>query len=100
MLVEVAARRWKADPSTLTAADGRVTNPKNRQSLTYGEVTRGEKLTQTVSGDPRLTLANDWKIAGTALSKADGRNFVTGKHQYPSDIMRTNLMFGKMLRPA
>lgn len=100
MLVEAAAQRWKADPSTLTAADGRVTNPKNGQSLTYGEITRGEKLTQTVSGDPPLTPASDWKIAGTALPKADGRDFVTGKHQYPSDIMRPNLMFGKVLRPA
>ena len=100
MLVEAAAQRWKANPSTLTAADGRVTNPKNRQSLTYGEITRGEKLTQTVSGDPPLTPASDWKIAGTALPKADGRDFVTGKHQYPSDIMRPNLMFAKVLRPA
>jgi len=100
MLVEAAAQRWKANPSTLTAADGRVTNPKNRQSLTYGEITRGEKLTQTVSGDPPLTPASDWKIAGTALPKVDGRDFVTGKHQYPSDIMRPNLMFAKVLRPA
>lgn len=100
MLVEAAAQRWKANPSTLTAADGRVTNPKNRQSLTYGEITRGQKLTQTVSGDPPLTPASDWKIAGTVLPKADGRDFVTGKHQYPSDIMRPNLMFAKVLRPA
>jgi CO/xanthine dehydrogenase Mo-binding subunit len=100
MLVEAAAQRWKANPSTLTAADGRVTNPKNSQSLTYGEITRGEKLTQTVSGDPPLTPASNWKIAGTVLPKADGRDFVTGKHQYPSDIMRPNLMFAKVLRPA
>ncbi|MFY9935654.1 MAG: molybdopterin cofactor-binding domain-containing protein [Silvibacterium sp.] len=99
MLLEGAAERWKVDPSTLTAADGLVTNPRNGQSLTYGEITRGGKLTQTVSGDPPLRPANGWKIAGTALPKADGRDFVTGKHQYPSDIMRTNLMFGKVLRP-
>ncbi len=100
MLVEAAAQRWKVNPSMLTAADGRVTNPKNRQSLTYGEITRGEKLTQTVSGDPPLTPASDWKIAGAVLPKADGRDYVTGKHQYPSDIVRPNLMFAKVLRPA
>ena len=100
MLVEAAAQRWKADPSTLTVADGRVTNPNDGQSLTYGEITRGEKLPQTVSGDPPLTTASDWKIAGTALPKADARDFVSGRHQYPSDIMRPNLMFGKVLRPA
>jgi isoquinoline 1-oxidoreductase len=100
MLVETAAQRWSVDPSTLTAADGHVTNPKNGRSLTYGEITRGEKLTQSVSGDPPLTLASNWKIAGAALSKADGRAFVTGKHQYPSDIMRPGMMFGKILRPS
>jgi CO/xanthine dehydrogenase Mo-binding subunit len=99
MLVEAAAQRWKADPSTLTAENGRVTDPKSRQSLTYGEITRGEKLTQRVSGDPPLTPASDWKIAGTAVPKADGRDFVSGKHQYPSDIVRTGMMFGKVLRP-
>jgi isoquinoline 1-oxidoreductase len=100
MLIEAAAQRWKVDPSTLTAADGRVSNPKNRQSLTYGEITRGEKLTQSVSGDPPLTPASDWKIAGTAFPKAGGRDFVTGKHQYPSDITQPGMMFGKVLRPA
>jgi CO/xanthine dehydrogenase Mo-binding subunit len=100
MLVETAAQRWKADPSTLIAANGRVTNPKNRESLSYGEITRGEKLTQSVSGDPPLTPASDWEIAGTAVPKADGRDFVTGKHQYPSDISRPGMRFGKVLRPA
>jgi isoquinoline 1-oxidoreductase len=100
MLIEVAAGRWKVDPSAVTVAEGRVSNPKNHQSLTYGEITRGEKLTQSISGDPPLTPASDWKIAGTALPKTDGRDFVTGKHQYPSDITRSGMMFGKMLRPA
>ena len=100
MLVVAAAQRWKVDPSLLTAADGRVTNPKIHESLTYGQITRGEKLTQSVSGDPPLTPASDWKIAGMGLPKADGHDFVTGKHRYPSDITRPGMMFGKVLRPA
>lgn len=100
MLVEAAAQRWKVDPSTLRAADGRVTNPKSRESFSYGEITHGEKLTKSVSGDPPLTPAIEWKIAGKTLPKADGREFVTGKHQYPSDITRPGMMFGKVLRPA
>jgi isoquinoline 1-oxidoreductase len=100
MLVETAASRWSADPSTLVAADGCVTNPKNGKSLTYGEITHGEKLTRTVSGDPPLTPAMQWKIAGTALPKVNGQDFVSGKHQYPSDIVRPGMMIGKILRPA
>ena len=100
LLVETAARRWGVDPDTLTAADGKVTNPRNGDSLAYGAITGGEKLTRTVSGDPPLTAAIAWKIAGTAIPKVNGRDFVTGKHEYPSDITRPELLFGKVLRPT
>ena len=99
MLVEMAARRWNADPATLTAADAKVTGSQTGQSLTYGELTRGEKLMKTVSTNVALTPATDWKIAGTAVPKVNGRDFVTGKHQFPSDIVRPDMMFGKVLRP-
>jgi isoquinoline 1-oxidoreductase len=100
MLVETAAERWKADPSSLRAENGRVTNPATKASLGYGEITKGEKLTRTLAGDPALTPASEWKIAGTAVPKVDGREFVTGKHAYPSDIVRPGMVFGKVLRPA
>ncbi len=100
MLVETAARRWSCDPAGLEAADGKVTNPKTRAALTYGEITRGEKLTQTVSGDLPVTPASVWKIAGTPEPKVDGRDFVTGRHKYPSDIVRPGMRFGKVLRAS
>jgi len=100
LLVETAAQRWNADPAKLIAADGAVTNPATHASLRYGDITHGEKLTRTVSGDPPLTPATDWKIAGTPVPKVDGRMFVTGKHQYPSDIVRPGMLFGKVLRPS
>ena len=98
-LVEIAARRWNVDPASLTTADGKVTNPVMRQSLTYGQLTHGEKLVTTVSHQVQLLPAKDWKIAGTSVPKANGSDFVTGKHQYPSDISLPGMMFGKVLRP-
>ncbi|HTW49399.1 MAG TPA: molybdopterin cofactor-binding domain-containing protein [Acidobacteriaceae bacterium] len=100
MLIETAAQRWSVDPAELVAANGRVTNPKTGEALAYGAITRGEKLVRTVSGDPPLTPAADWKIAGTPVPKANGRDFVTGKHVYPSDVVRPGMLFGKVLRPA
>ncbi len=100
MLIETAAERWKVDPASLKAENGRVTNPATRASMGYGEITKGEKLTRAVAGDPPLTPASEWKIAGTAVPKVDGREFVTGKHAYPSDIVRPGMVFGKVLRPA
>jgi CO/xanthine dehydrogenase Mo-binding subunit len=100
MLIEAAALRWNVEPSGLVAASGKVTNPKTGEALAYGAITRGEKLVRTVSGDPPLTPATEWKIAGTAIPKADGREFVTGKHTYPSDVARPGMLFGKVLRPS
>jgi CO/xanthine dehydrogenase Mo-binding subunit len=98
-LVNMAAQRWNTQPSTLVAADGKVTNPQTHQSLTYGEITRGQKLVQLVE-DPPFTPATEWKIAGKPVPKVDGRAFVTGKHKYTSDVTRPGMLHGKVLRPT
>jgi isoquinoline 1-oxidoreductase len=99
MLLEMAAQRWSVDVARLSAADGKITNPETAHTFRYGELTRGEKLVKTIPDDPPLTPAADWKIAGTPVSKAEGRDFVTGKHKYPSDIARPEMRFGAVLRP-
>ncbi|MGA9587435.1 MAG: molybdopterin cofactor-binding domain-containing protein [Terracidiphilus sp.] len=99
LLVKMAAERWNTDATKLIAASGRVSTPDGSKSLTYGELTRGEALVKTVAGDPPLTPATEWKIAGIPVPKANGRDFVTGKHQFPSDIVRSEMMFGVVLRP-
>ena len=98
-LVNMAAQRWNTQASTLVAANGKVTNPRTNQSLTYGEITHGQKLVQLVE-DPPFTPATQWKIAGTPVPKVDGRDFVTGKHRYTSDLIRPGMMYGKVLRPT
>ena len=99
MLLDMAAQRWSTDPSRLVAEEGRIKTQDGSKSLSYGELTRGEALVKTVEGDPPLTPATEWKIAGTPVPKADGRDFVTGKHQFPSDIVRPGMLFGGVLRP-
>ena len=99
LLVEMAAQRWHADAAKLTAGDGKVNDPAALRSLTYGELTRGEKLVKIVTSEERLAPATEWKIAGTPVPKAGGRRFVTGEHKYPSDITRPQMIFGAVLRP-
>ena len=99
VLLEMAAERWSVDVATLSAAEGRITNPATSLSLSYGNLTRGEKFAKTAPDDPALTPIETWKIAGTPVPKAEGRDFVTGRHKYPSDIARPGMMFGAVLRP-
>ena len=98
-LIEMAADRWHIDKAALTCDDCKIVDPKTARTISYGELTRGEKLVKTVSGEVHLTPPAQWKIAGTLVPKAEGRDFVTGKHKFPSDITRPGMMYGAVLRP-
>jgi nicotinate dehydrogenase subunit B len=99
-IVALAAERWGTEPAGLAADSGKVTRPSTGDSLSYGELTRGQKLIQYVAVQPALTPAKDWKVAGTSVPKVDGREFVTGRHLYTSDFSRPGMLHGKVLRPS
>src|SRR5215469_5498212 len=97
-LIEMAAERWHIDKAALTCDDCKIVDPKTSRTISYGELTRGEKIVKTVNGEEHLTPAAQWKIAGTPVPKAEGRDFVTGRHKFPSDITRPGMMYGAVLR--
>ena len=98
MLIDAAATSLAADRATLTADNGRVMSSSGK-SLTYGDLTKGRKLTGSISGEPPVTPADKWKVRGRAEKKLDGRTFVTGTHQYASDVSRPGMLVGRMVRP-
>ena len=73
-------------PQPSSSPTAKSPRPTPSQSLTYGQTHKRRKADHHRLHDIPLTPAKDWKIAGTAVPKANGREFVTGKHQYPSDI--------------
>jgi nicotinate dehydrogenase subunit B len=99
-LLQLAARKWKVDAATLVADGGRISNPKSTQSLSYGELTRGQNLVQTIATDPPDHPPAQFQYVGKPLPKLNARDIVTGKHQYPSDITRPGMMHGKVVRPS
>jgi isoquinoline 1-oxidoreductase len=98
MLIEQAATKLQADSKTLTAKDGRIVASAGR-SIPYGELTHGEALTGTISADAPVDPATAWKIRGTGAKKVDGRDFVTGRHQYSPDVTRPGMVYGRIIRP-
>ncbi len=99
MLTEMAAERWHVTADGLKAVNGKIVDQTNSRSIAYGELTRGENLVKVITGNVQLTPASEWKVAGTAVPKVQGRDFVTGKHVFPSDIVRPGMLFGAVLRP-
>jgi CO/xanthine dehydrogenase Mo-binding subunit len=41
----------------------------------------------------------EWTVLGTSPHKVHGRDIVTGKHQYTSDIKLPGMLYGRILRP-
>ncbi len=100
MLIGLAAAQWQTDRQHLIAADGKITDPRAQRSVEYAALTKGQQLTQTVTAETPLIPAANWKVAGQSALKVDGRDFVTGKHRYPSDQKLPDMLYGKVLRPT
>ncbi len=99
-LLDLAAAQWQVDRSALTARGGKIHHVATNRTVTYGELVKGQKLTQTIPADIALTPTAEWKVMGVSTPKADGRAFVTGRHQYTTDVKRAGMLYGKILRPA
>ncbi|HXX00538.1 MAG TPA: molybdopterin cofactor-binding domain-containing protein [Candidatus Acidoferrales bacterium] len=98
-LLELAAKQWSTKAGQLVAADGKVTDPQTKRSVEYAALTKGQQLTQMLPAEDPLIPASQWKVAGQSAPKVDGREFVTGKHRYPSDQKLPGMWYGKVLRP-
>jgi isoquinoline 1-oxidoreductase len=99
ILVEAAAKEWNVAPEGLIAAGAKVTDPASGRSLKYAELARGKTLAQNLPAEDPITPAAQWTIAGKPIPKVDGRSFVTGHHQYTTDIRFPGMLYGKVLRP-
>lgn len=98
MLIERAAALWQADPTTLTATEGRIVGAAGRIA-TYGELTKGQKLTGAIGADTAVAPPAQWTLRGTAARKVNGRDFVTGAHLFTPDVVRPRMQHGRIIRP-
>lgn len=98
MLIDQAASRLRVDRATLSAKDGRIISADGK-SLTYGELTKGQKLTGAVTSEPAVTPADKWTVRGKPEKKVNGRSFVTGANPYTPDVVRPGMLHGRIIRP-
>jgi len=99
-LIALAAEQWKVAPAEVRIVNARFVNHDASKSLTLAEVAKGQKLVKTIPPDVAIMPVRDWTIAGTSVPKVNGRDFVTGKHQYTSDMKREGMLYGRVVRPS
>jgi isoquinoline 1-oxidoreductase len=100
MLIDLAAQQLSVEPASLKIIEARFVNHDKSKSLSLAEVARGRKLVKVIPDNIVTMQPKDWTIAGTSVTKVNAKDFVTGKHQYTSDIKREGMLYGKVVRPA
>src|SRR5687768_15975938 len=99
MLIALAAQRWQVEPASVRIVDARFVNHDQTKSMTLADVAKGQKLVKTISPDVKTTPGEQWRLGGQSIPKVDGRDFVTGRHKYTSDLRRDGMLFGAVVRP-
>ena len=99
MLIALAAQQWQVAPETVRIVDARFVNHDQSKSMTLADVAKGQKLVKTISPDVKTVPVEQWTLAGQSTPKVDGRDFVTGRHKYTSDMRRNGMLYGAVVRP-
>ncbi|HEX6043090.1 MAG TPA: molybdopterin cofactor-binding domain-containing protein [Pyrinomonadaceae bacterium] len=97
-LIALAAEQLKVAPADVRIVNARFVNHDASKSLSLADVAKGQKLVKTIPPDVAVTTVKDWTIAGTSVPKVGARDFVTGKHEYTTDIKLPGMLFGRVVR--
>ncbi len=97
-LLELAATKFNTRADELEVFEGKVRERTGSRSVTFGELAKGQQLEKRIVANPRTTPPLEWKVTGTSLPKVDGEAFVTGRHQYTTDLQRPGMLHGKVFR--
>jgi isoquinoline 1-oxidoreductase len=100
LLIDIAAERWRVTRDQVSVSNGKVSHSASKRSLEFKQLTSGQKIAKTIADDVPATPAAEWKVQGQPIAKVGGRDIVTGKHRYSSDVKRPGMLVGKILRPS
>ncbi len=84
MLVQAAAGQWGVAPGDCRAAEGKVVNLLNKESLTYAQLADAASKLE-VPKDVPLKDPKDFRIIGTEQRNVDSRQIATGQPVFGLD---------------
>lgn len=101
VLTSLAAEKWSVPPAEVDARDGRVAHAASSRTAGYGELVGDDSakiLARPAAANVQVTAVTEWKVMGSPLGQPSGRDIVSGRHAYPSDIVRPGMLYGCVLR--
>lgn len=100
VLKKLASEKLDVPVAQLKAENGIifVESDKNKR-VTYAELTKGQKIVQTISEKPALKKPGDFKLIGNSHLRSDSLQKVTGKALYSADIHLPGMLHARIVRP-
>jgi isoquinoline 1-oxidoreductase subunit beta len=105
LLIDLAAQRMKVDRAQVTFKEGRFVAKDVEQRLTLAELAGDADFAAGLSRQPEqgsdvaIASVENWQVLGESVPKVNGNAVVTGAAKYPSDVVRPEMLYGKILRP-
>jgi isoquinoline 1-oxidoreductase subunit beta len=104
VLAAMAAAKLGVNRAALQADNGAFVDAESAKRITLAELATNAEFaadwTAAAPAEATITPVDEWRVLGTSVPKVTGRDVVTGGHQYPSDIRRPGMVYGKVLRPT
>ena len=101
-LATLAASKLGVQRSKVKVENG--TFFSDSQVISLQELAVDSKLAAQLSAPPAEGISvkqvESWKVLGTPVAKVNGRDVVTGLARYPSDTVRSDMLYGRILRPV
>lgn len=100
VLKKLASEKLEVPVNELKAANGKITHKTDSsKSISYAELTNGQKIIQSVSEKPELKKPDELKIIGKSFHRSDSVEKVTGKALYSADIRLPGMLYAAVVRP-
>ncbi len=98
LLINFASQKWNVPSDRVQFVDGIAKH--NDQNFTYANLASesADALKAGAPTDVTVTPTEKWDVLGTPAGRPNARDIVTGKHQYPWDVVRDGMLYGKILR--
>jgi len=102
LLIGLAAAKWGIGRAAVTVRDGKALDAAGRREVTYADLAGTDEAAKLFKQTPppgvEVTPVKQWKVMGISHARVNARDLVTGRHQFPSDIARPGMLYGKVLR--
>lgn len=103
LLIAQAARRWGVGVERVQLRQGAAQDMGSSRTYTYADLAQltdaADLFSQPPADNVIVTPVEQWQVLGTDVSRPNGRDIVTGVHQYPSDISVPGMLRARVLRP-